>query len=264
MRPEISNELLLQVIQAWDPAEAGDWFVDDENELRWGENEWYIRWPDGQVYCYGARSSYRKACKLVEFLLKDRPDLGLLDHRRCWKDGVPTYECEKATNVSWDSDPWGSTSRAKNLVKRIKSYEYLKEWKESQESTAKVCQADAIQVRLDRGETIQGECLYLEKPIHLYSNSIVHGCEIECKLDSWWEWKEESRCQQENVDFKDPSYLEAVSCREPEESGVEFRQRLRDANPSPEVPAIYDRICPHCNGSKEVVGWYGKESCNVC
>lgn len=186
MRSEISNELLLQVIQAWDPGEADKLSV--SVDLRW--NGYFIRESDGHMLQHHESDPWHEASKLVEFLLKDRPDLGLLKGSGGWKDEVPEDECLKATNGCWDSDPWEySTTPVRDLVIRIKAYEYLREWKERQESTI---DPSDVTVTID-GQTIEG----------------IPGEFIE-------------------------------------------------------VPATYETICPHCNGTKEVTGWSGKESCNAC
>jgi len=209
MRPEISNELLLQVIQAWDPDEADKWSVDKDKDLMWGD--YFIRGED-HIFSHDERRAWHEASELVEFLLKDRPDLGLIDGP-AWKEEVPVYKCEKATGASWNSDPWNNGyMEPERIVARIKAYEYLKEWKETQEHLQ-------LQDRL-----------------------------VECGKPE---------------------------CRKPEESDGEFRRRLLGPIPPPsprlvsllreaKIPATYEAICPHCNGSKEVTGWYGKESCQAC
>ncbi len=213
MRPEISNELLLQVIQAWDPSKAEDWLVRSHGSLIC--LDFGIRHRDGEIFDVDLMSPWRKHCELVEFLLKDRPHLS--PNREVEWTREVLKSCRKACGVTWSCDPWNrilDRPSFSNIVERIKSYEYLKAWKESRTT---------------------------------------------------------------NIDFKDPSYLESVSCREPEESDDELCARLTAAIKVPALyswktktlkgvptPATYEQLCPHCNGSKEVRGWLGKEVCNAC
>lgn len=237
MRPEISNELLLQVIQAWDPAEAGDWFVDDERELRWGENQWYIRWPEGRIYSYYEASSYYKASKLVEFLLKDRPDLNS-EMEDIW-DSEMLSDCRKEFGTSWAINPWTTdldTPGPADIVRRIKAYEYLKAWKESQEPNWK------------EPETYEQYCDWCrQKP----------DC-VPLSLEKWSEaCKTEATVTVKRTIPIDPGDV-TLSV------GGQIIERMEIRDDVLEIPTTYEKICPHCNGSKEVVGWRGKESCQAC
>lgn len=199
MRPEISNQLLLQVIQAWDPANASHWRLYKE-ELR--HDRWFIRGFSGGVAGHSIKHEWFKPCELVEFLLKDRPDLGP-------DDNFPYLECKKSTNGYWYSDPWGDSASAECMVLRIKSYEYLKAWKESQGTLTAKNIAD--------GFKRQREALHtLIDGISVDTFSLTSGQAI--------------------VGYSAPT----------------------------EVPATYEKICPYCNGSKEVTDWHGKESCQAC
>ena len=192
MRPNISNELLLRVIQAWNPDEKNAWSVYDGG-LLWGVyllrgQTGFIRGESkGTLLCHDD-AIWDEARQEIAFLLKDRPDLELCNGR-CPKD--TKNKSLESFEAFWDSDPWGPHTPAFSVVKRIKSYEYLREWKESQETAV-----NPHDVTL----TIDGQAI----------------------------------------------------------EGMEICDDVLG------VPVTYEKICPHCNGSKEVVGWLGKESCQAC
>lgn len=200
MRPEISNELLLQVIQAWDPTIADDLHVNDCGELRYGEDKWYVRWSNGDMYV--PHRSIAKVSELVEFLLKDRPDLGDPEDRK-W----PYLECKNTCGGFWTSDPWESIATPDHMIRRIKSYEYLKGWKDTQE--------------------------HLQLQDRLVECGKINPEDVRLTIDG------------QTID------------RIPGEPVVGYSAPT-------EVPTTYEQLCPHCNGSKEVTGWLGKEVCNAC
>lgn len=203
MRPEISNELLLQVIQAWDPDESGGWEIHSATGTLCAGN-FGVRHRDGEMFCHVEASVWRANCELVEFLLKDRPELvGDFDPDR-W----PYLECKKACNGFWTLDPWESSTTPDHMVRRIKSYEYLKAWKENREI------GEQLEKRYD--EMVEDQ----ENAINPHDVTLsIEGQAIE---------------------------------------GMEICDDVLS------VPATYEKICPHCNGSKEVTGWLGKESCQAC
>lgn len=277
MRAEISNKLLLKVIQAWDPDEAELWSVDKHGDLRQHTSDgiWYIREPNNEIPPHYPEDDWYEACELVEFLLKDRPDLELLKGSGGWKDEVPEDECLKATNGCWDSDPWEySTTPVRDLVIRIKSYEYLKEWKERQEGNMKIetpSVAGAMTFRPNGPKAISDftggepkQTLYIstEHPLSILNGSKIRLSKpvpfdmkpgeilslINCE-GIWWETSRVTAIDPDDVTLS----IEGQSIE-----GMEIHDDVLG------VPATYDRICPRCNGSKEVVGWHGKESCNVC
>ena len=196
MRPEISNELLLQVIQAWDPDKMDSWWVTICNKT--------LIWESVGIREHNARMCPRdypweEASKLVEFLLKDRPKL-----HRSWDPKV-LRKTEKEIGTSWTADPFvgiGYEPTPKDIVRRLKSYEYLKEWKETQE--------------------------HLELQDRLVECGKINPGDITLTIDG------------QTIE------------------GMEIYDDVLS------VPTTYEAICPHCNGSKEIVGWYGKEVCNAC
>ncbi len=273
MRPEISNKLLLQVIQAWNPEEADLWYEDTDGKLRWihqGESyHYYVRHSDGGVLSTCDDTPQN----LVKFLLKDRPKL------HCKWDPLVLRKAEKVFGTSWTADPFvgiGYEPNAKTIVSRLKSYEYLKEWKESQEGYMKpetpsvagttVFFPNGPKTIADftGGEPTQQLSIHTAYPI-----TIVSDVQIRLKGSV-------------NFDMKPGETLSLVDC-----GGVWCEtSRATTINPSDvtltiggqtiermpvemvsirtEVPTTYQKICPHCNGSKEVTGWLGKEPCNAC
>ena len=107
----------------------------------------------------------------------------------------------------------------------------------------------------------------------MFSNSVVQGCIIKTASEMS-EWHTDT----------------LIPCRNPDEGDAEFRERIKKSidprevtltidgqtiemipgepvvgySAPAEVPATYEEICPRCNGSKEVTGWLGKETCNAC
>lgn len=247
MKPEIKNELLLQVLQAWDPDGADQWWVDKCGELRWDTQLcWYMRWPNGDIYI--KHSYMEKAHELVEFLLKDRPDLELGDF------STPYEECVKACDGGhWYSrDPWSDGEvNPKVMVARIKAYEYLREWKESQGPlTAKNIadgfkrQREALQPLIDsRTTAINPDDVTLS----------IDGQAIEGMACEW-------KCRR-HPDEKDSEYRDRLTAAIKVPAPYAWKTKTLKGIPT---PGTYETICPHCNGSKEVTGWYGKESCQAC
>lgn len=272
MRSKISNELLLQVIQAWDPDGAGDLYVDGCGELRCGEGSWYVRWPNGDMYI--SHRSIAEASKLVEFLLKDRPDLNP-DSKVSWDKDVLSHS-RKEWGIAWASDPFSELGAPipSDIVRRLKSYEYLREWKERQEGNMKIetpSVAGAMTFRPNGPKAISDftggepkQTLYIstEHPLSILNGSKIRLSKpvpfdmkpgeilslINCE-GVWWETSRVTTIDPDDVTLS----IEGQTIE-----GMEIHDDVLG------VPATYDRICPHCNGSKEVVGWHGKESCNVC
>lgn len=202
MRPEISNELLLQVIQAWDPSKAGDWLIRPHGSLVCGD--FGIRHGDGEMFAADEGDPWGKHCELVKFLLQDRPALN--SHNGFEWDPKVTLHCRREFVECWASDPWRTdfdTPSPSSIVGRIKSYDYLREWKESQ------------------------------------------GCNPGCKCG----------------DIKHMTDEDIVRHFGEELTGISGADlEIFDDH----LPATYEQLCPHCNGSKEVTGWLGKESCQAC
>lgn len=298
MRSEISNELLLQVLQAWDPSEADKWSVDSDGELCWEISECtrYIRLSGSKMCEHRKDWDWHDAATLVEFLLKDRPDLELCGGR-CPKE-IKEKSLE-SFDAYWDSDPWESHPPPRSVVVRIKSYEYLKEWKEKQQVNDLVRWAytscrTASQAELEMMQTaqkvstpsVEGCSLFRAfgpktvtnftggrtgQALEIFATNsnitIVDGPHIRL-------------CGSGDFKMKSGEALYLTNC-----SGVwceTSRKTVIDSNDVTlsiegqtiegmeicddilEVPATYAPICPYCNGSKEVVGWSGKEKCRAC
>ena len=244
MRPEISNELLLQVIQAWEPDTEDKWSV-GRDLMKGG---FFIRDHLGILFPHVEGDPWDEDAKLVEFLLKDRPDLELGDF------STPYEECVKACDGGhWYSrDPWSDGEvNPKVMVARIKAYEYLREWKESQGPlTAKNIadgfkrQREALQPLIDsRTTAINPDDVTLS----------IDGQAIEGMACEW-------KCRR-HPDEKDSEYRDRLTAAIKVPAPYAWKTKTLKGIPT---PGTYETICPHCNGSKEVTGWYGKESCQAC